>query len=201
MMRKYCVLLVLAGLLVMGVCLGWAMDEVPLAKPDVLTEETVITSQRLSTYDTLIIKDLNMDNAKYERVDDEERGKIDAMKPMLNRIYQESLEMGLRSRKLFKAIEKNSQSTGKALILEGEIVEFNAGSRAMRFWVGFGAGKTYLLLKGRLLDAQSGKELATFVDRETGFKGAMSMERFEDLFPHQAKSMGENVATFIEKLY
>jgi hypothetical protein len=51
------------------------------------------------------------------------------------------------------------------------------------------------------VDAQSGKELATFEDQESGYKGVASMESFDDLFPHQAKSCGENIANFIQKLY
>lgn len=176
-------------------------DEEPLPKPNLLTEEAISTGQPLSSYDTIIIQDLKMDNARYEHADEDERAKIDAMKPMLNRIYQESLEMELRNRKLFKHIQTGVQAVGKAVVLEGEMVEFDAGSRAMRFWVGFGAGKTYLLMRGRLVDAQTGKELARFEDRETGYKGVMSMEGFEELFPHQAKSLGENVANFIGKLY
>jgi hypothetical protein len=39
------------------------------------------------------------------------------------------------------------------------------------------------------------------VDLETDFKGFASMESFEDLFPHQAKSLGEHIGEFIEKLY
>lgn len=70
-----------------------------------------------------------------------------------------------------------------------------------RFWVGFGAGKTYIKVKGRLVDAQTGKELATFNDRETGYKGVASLESFDDLFPHQAQSVGEHIGEFIQKLY
>lgn len=176
-------------------------DDQPLPKPDVLTEETINTSQRLSAYDTLVIRDVKMDKAEYTRVDEEERPKIEAMKPMLNSMFSESLEMELKTRKLFKSIQKNGDAKNKAIILEAEIIEFNAGSRALRFWVGFGAGKTYLMMKGRFIDAQTGKELASFVDRETGFKGVATMESYEGLFPHQAKSLGENVANFIQKLY
>ncbi len=200
-MRKLLSVVVAMLSLLVGMVALSAADEAPLAKPNVLTDETISTGQPLSCYDTIIIRDLKMDNARYEHVDEETRAKIDAMKPMLNRIYQESLAMELRNRNLFKHIQTGDQAGGKAVVLEGEIVEFDAGSRALRFWVGFGAGKTYLLLKGRLVDAQTGKELARFEDRETGYKGVMSMEDFEALFPHQAKSLGENVATFIGKLY
>lgn len=176
-------------------------DETPLPKPDVLTEEAVMTGKRLSGYDTLIIRDLKTDGAEYSNIDEEESPKVEAMKPLLVRTFSESLEMELKSRKLFKKIEKNTEPSGNAVILEGSITEFNAGNRAVRFFVGFGAGKTYLKMKGRLIDARTGQELATFVDRETGYKGTMTLEAFHDLFPHQAKSLGENVAMFIEKLY
>jgi len=178
----------------------WA-EEKPLDKPDVLTEETVYTSRKLGGYDTIIIRDFKTDGAEYTNIDEEEKPKVEAMKPLLTKTLSESLEMELKTRKLFKHIQRNGQATGKAVILEGNFSEFNAGNRAVRFWVGFGAGKTYLKVRGRLLDAQSGKELAVFEDRETGYKGSMTMEGFDGLFPHQAKSLGENIAKFIEKLY
>lgn len=179
----------------------FAADEAPLSKPDVLTEEAVMTSKRLSTYDTIILRDLKVAGAEYTNIDEEEKPKVEAMKPFLVRTVAESLEMELKRRNMFKNIQKNGEAKQKAVILEGDFTEFNAGNRALRFWVGFGAGKTYLKMKGRLIDAETGKELATFEDRETGYRGSMTMENFNDLFPHQAKSLGENIANFIEKLY
>lgn len=183
-----------------GMTPTFAADETPLPKPDVLTEEAVMTSTRLSSYDTIILRDLTVEKAELSNVDDEEKPKVEAMKPFLIRTVAESLEMELKRRNLFKKIQKNGQAK-KAVIFEGDFTELNAGNRAIRFWVGFGAGKTYLKMRGRLIDAETGKELATFEDRETGYRGSMTMESFSDLFPHQAKSIGENVANFIEKLY
>ena len=60
-------------------------DENPLPKPDVLTEEEVFISQKLSSYDTLVIREFTTDDAEYSNVDDEERPKIDAMKPLLTK--------------------------------------------------------------------------------------------------------------------
>jgi len=134
-------------------------------------------------------------------VNDEEKPKVDAMKPLLAKTVSESLEMELKVRKLFKTILRNAEPKGNAVVFEGAFTEFNAGNRAARFWVGFGAGKTYLKMKGRLIDAATGKDLAVFEDRETGYKGVATMEDFEGLFPHQAKSIGENIANFIQKLY
>lgn len=172
-----------------------------LPKPGILNDESVMTSQRLSSYDTLVIKDFSTDGAVYDRIDDEEKPKVDAMKPLIVKTLTLSIEAEMTKRKMFKNVVLNSDSKDTAVILEGDFTEFNGGSRALRFWVGFGAGKTYLKVKGRLIDARTGKELATFEDLETGFKGIASMESFDDLFPHQAQSLGEHIGEFIEKLY
>lgn len=177
-----------------------AADTLP--KPEALSEETINITEKLSqNYDTIVIKEFAVEGAEYSRVDDEERAKITTMTPMLLSNISLTLEGELKNKKLFKNIVKNGKPTGKAVILEGQISEFNAGSRALKFFVGFGAGKAYLKFKGKLLDAATGKELATFEDRETGYRGAVGMESYEDLFPHQAKSIGQNLAQFLEKLY
>jgi hypothetical protein len=176
-------------------------DEKPLDKPGILNEEAVITSQRLSAYDTIVIKDFSTDGVVYDRISDEEKIKVDSMKPLIVKNLTLSLEMELKNKKLFKNVVLNSDAKEKAVILEGNFTEFNGGSRAMRFFVGFGAGRTYLKVKGRLVDAQSGKELASFEDLESGFKGANTMESLDDLFPEQARSLGEHIVEFIEKLY
>lgn len=200
-MKKSFVALVMSLVLITGGAQIARAEESPLPKPDVLTEEAIFTSQKLSAYDTLIIRDFSTDGAEYSRVDEEEKVKIEAMKPLLVKTISESLAMQLKTKKLFKNVVINGEPTGNAVVFEGAITEFNAGSRALKFFVGFGAGKAYLLVKGRLLDARTGRELATFVDRETGYRGAVGMESYEDLFPHQAKSLGEHIAQFIEKLY
>jgi len=153
MKKLFAVAIFLLSLTVAG-SLFAAGDEKPLPKPDVLTEESVSTAQRLSGYDTIVINDIKTDGAELTNVDAEEKPRIEAMKPLLVRSYSESLEIELKTRKLFKNILKNEKPKGKAVILEGEITEFNAGNRALRFWVGFGAGKTYLKMKGRLVDAR-----------------------------------------------
>lgn len=193
--------IILLGMAVILTTVQVFAEEKPLPKPDVLTEEEVFTSQKLSSYDTIVIRDLKLDEAEITNIDSEEMPKFEAMKPMLARTVTDSLEMELKLRKLFKTILKNGPPTGKAVIFEGSFTEFNAGNRATRFWVGFGAGKTYLKVKGQLIDAETGKQLATFEDRETGYRGAVTMESYDDLFPHQAKSLGENLANFIQKLY
>jgi hypothetical protein len=184
-------------------CASFALaGETTLPKPEALSEETIYLTQKLSAnYDTLLIKEFSSEGVEYNNVNDEEKAKILQMLPMLKSNITLTLEGDLNSKKIFKKIVKNGAATGKVVILEGSFSEFNAGSRALKFFVGFGAGKAFIKFKGRLIDGASGKELAVFEDRETGYRGSVSLESYEDLFPHQAKSIGENLSKFLVSLY
>jgi hypothetical protein len=173
-----------------------------LPKPEAISEETIFLTEKLSSnYDTLVIKEFSNEGVEYSNVNDEERKKIEIMLPLIKSNITLTLEAALKEKNIFKKIVKNGEVTGKAVIMEGSFSEFNAGSRALKYFVGFGAGKAYIKFKGRLLDAATGKELALFEDRETGYRGAVSMESYEDLFPHQAKGIGENLFKFLNALY
>jgi hypothetical protein len=200
MKRQFRVLLS-AAIITLGFT-GTVLAGDTLSKPGVLSEESISLTEKLSSkYDTIVIRDYTTDKAEYNNVDDKERAVIDKMTPSLVRTIGDSLEADLKEKKLFKKVVRNGKPSGRAVILEGSIAEFNAGSKALKWFVGYGAGKVYLKGKGRLIDAQSGKELASYEDRETGYLGSMTTMSFDDVFPIQAKSMGESLAKFIEKLY
>jgi len=57
-----------------------------------------------------------------------------------------------------------------ALLVEGEFTLLNPGSRGKRHWVGFGAGKSKICVKGHVVNAQQ-EELATFEDCRSGNLG------------------------------
>jgi hypothetical protein len=194
----FCIMMVLFC----GLSMAVAGDKT-LPRPEALSEETISLTEKLSAnYDTLVIKDFSADGAEYSRVDEEEKAGILKLLPVLKANIALTLEADLKEKKIFKTIVRNdAPDKSKAVILEGQFSEFNPGSKALKFFVGFGAGKSYIKFKGRLLDAASGKELASFEDRETGYRGSMTLEGYQDLFPHQAKSIGENLAKFLTALY
>jgi Domain of unknown function (DUF4410) len=48
------------------------------------------------------------------------------------------------------------------LLIRGEVLELNPGSRAARYWVGFGAGKSRAEIKGEIVNAETGAPLLKF---------------------------------------
>jgi len=192
----------LLSIIMVVCCTAFAVAGETLPRPEALSEETIFLTEKISAnYDTLVIKDFSAEGAEYSRVDDEEKAGIAKMMPMLMNNIADSLTSELKSKGIFKKIVRNTLPGGKTIVLEGSFSEFNAGSKALKIFVGFGAGKAYLKFKGRFIDGATGKELARFEDRETGYLGSMSTFSYDVLFPHQAKSIGENLAKFLIALY
>lgn len=193
---------IVLSIMMVLLCSGLALAADTLPKPDALSEETIYLTEKISVnYDTLIIKDFSAEGAEYSRVDDEEKAEITKMMPLLMNNIADTLTAELKAKKVFKKIERNGTPGPRTIVLEAKFSEFNAGSRALKFFVGFGAGKAYLKFKGRFIDGATGKELAVFEDRETGYRGSMTLESYKDLFPHQAIGIGENLAKFLLALY
>jgi len=173
-----------------------------LSKPDVLGEESVTMTRGFSAYDTIIINNLDMDHAEYSRVDDEEKAKIESMKPMLNTIFTSTVAAELKKRGLFKDIKINAKPKGGELIYNASVNEFNAGSRALTMFIGFGSGKVHVIMTGKFIDAKTGKELASFKDQEAGgFFGSQDLGGYEGKFPAFVGRIATLSTDFIEKLY
>lgn len=82
-----------------------------------------------------------------------------------------------------------------ALVVEGEFLSINPGSRAKRYWAGFGAGASGVGVAGRLLDA-SGTVLAEFKHRKhsgIGLYGGSYVKFMSD----DTKDVGSDIALFL----
>jgi len=73
----------------------------------------------------------------------------------------------------FRDVVRSTDQNNSVLILNGVVISFEKGSRAKRYWIGFGAGKAYCTIQ------------ATFTNKETGevvlksnFDGELSMSFF-----------------------
>ena len=189
-------------LVVMSLTVFAFAEDKPLQKPDVLGEEEVFMTKGFSSYDTIIINQLDMDHAEYSRIDDDERKKIDAMKPMMGTIFTSTIETELKKRKLFTKILINAKPKGNELIYNANVDKFDAGSRALTMLIGFGSGKVHVIITGKFIDAKIGKELATFTDQEAGgFFGSQDLSGFEGKFPAFVGRIAMLSTDFIEKLY
>ena len=81
------------------------------------------------------------------------------------------------------------------VIVTGKFVTLDPGSRAKRYFAGFGAGKSSVKVVGEVKDA-SGKTLATFEQRRIGAMGLGGGDSLGKLMA-DSRSIGEDVAKFM----
>lgn len=179
----------------------YAKDTLP--SPEVLGKESIFTAERLAAYDTIIVKDFSTEGAEYANLDDEEKKIVEEIKPTIVKNLKESLVKNLKKEGKFKNVLTSGTPKGKAIIVEGKFIKFNGGIGAAKFFLGWMApesGKTNISVAGRLIDAKTGKELATFSDTRSGGEGG-GLGRLRGVMPVQATDEGEEIANFIHKLY
>jgi len=88
------------------------------------------------------------------------------------------------------ATEVNLSSGEMALL--GRFTELNPGSQATRQWIGLGAGKSKVCLKGRLVDSNN-KSLGEFSDCRDGLGWGNSAAELEN----STESIGDDVANLL----
>lgn len=116
------------------------------------------------------------------------------------RVLAESFAEELRKEKSFKDVRvlKGDEAVPDgALMVEGKFLTLDPGSRAKRYWAGFGAGKSSVKVSGVVRDA-SGRTLATFEQRRVGAMGMGGGDSLGKLMS-DARSIGEDIAGFLHK--
>jgi hypothetical protein len=187
--------------LLCGALTVFARDTLPT--PEILSKESIFTAQRLAAYDTIVVREFSTEGAELANLDDEEKKVMEEIKPTLVKNLKESIVKNLKKEGKFRNVLNNGEPKGKAIIVEGKFTRFNGGKGAAKFflrWMAPESGKTNISVAGRLVDAKTGKELATFSDTRSGGEGG-GLGRIRGVMPVQAMDEGEEIANFIHKLY
>lgn len=178
-------------------------EDTPLAKPDVLGEETIYTSKHLASYDTIIIKDFDISKPELDNIDDDEKKDIEPIMATIPKIMSSYFVNELKSQKKFINVESNSDKKKNAVILEGKVTKLSGGHGAAKFFLGWMTPqslRTHIGVSGRLIDAQTGKELAVFNDVKSGLTGA-GMGYIKEILVNLSGDLGRDMAEFVGKLY
>ena len=96
-----------------------------------------------------------------------------------------------------RALKAEEAVPDGALVVEGKFVTIDPGSRAKRYFAGFGAGKSSVKVTGSVKDA-TGRTLATFEQRRIGTMGMGGGDSLGKLMS-DAKSIGEDIGKFLAR--
>lgn len=110
----------------------------------------------------------------------------------------QSLVDQLRKEKVFPSVallDDDEPLPEGSMVLEGEFTELNPGSRGKRFWVGLGAGRSKVCIRGRVLGPDR-EELLTFDHCRSGTMGWFG-GRAEGMMFTDVAGAAEKVSEFL----
>lgn len=95
------------------------------------------------------------------------------------------------------SIAASAPKTADTLIIRGKVVEINPGSRAARYFAGFGAGAAGAKIQGEIVDAKTNQVLARFTQERRSGTGAAG-GGYEDLLNRDIKTIGGDVGRMLK---
>jgi hypothetical protein len=115
------------------------------------------------------------------------------------RVLAETFSSTLQSGpfKVVQVIKGDEAVPAGALVIEGKFLTLDPGSRAKRYFAGFGAGKSSVEVSGVVKDS-GGRTLAAFRQRRVGAMGMGGGDSLGKLMS-DSKSIGEDIAKFLAK--
>ncbi len=148
---------------------------------------------QLKDYPVVVVRQFTVTEPE---VNDAEDRKLAAEMPSF---LQGELVRRLRESGLFTRVVNANETdykpgAEKALMLKGEITRLAPGSRALRYWVGFGAGRSKAQAETRFVDAQSGQPVLVIADRRVaayGIFGGDSREHLRESFDDMARDLAK----------
>ena len=161
------------------------LDEIRLYADKLPAVSHVVIRPFSATDEDLVEGDRHKDETKKMQVD---------APPMLSREFVTKLkEFGPFTD--VSALEADAAAPADSLVVEGKFIEMDPGSRAKRYFVGFGAGKSGVTVEGAV-KAADGTVLATFKQRRVGVMGVAGGSSMGKLTA-DTKNIAEDVAKFM----
>jgi hypothetical protein len=152
----------------------------------------------LKDFQIIVVKQFKVTEPE---LNDEEDKKLAAEMPsyLQAELVRRLRESGLFARVINASETDYSPGSDKALVLDGEITRLAPGSRALRYIVGFGAGRSKAQSEMRFVDAQTSKVFMVTADRSVaayGIFGGDSRDHLRESFDDMAR----NLAKFLVRL-
>jgi hypothetical protein len=158
-------------------------------------DEVKLYTERLPSSQNVVIKPFSAtdsDLVNGEKKDETKTLQADGPRLLADRFVSRLKELG--SFPEVSSDPAGSVSPG-SLLVEGKFVELDPGSRAKRYLVGMGAGKSAVAVEGSVKSAD-GTLLATFRQKRVGVMGMGGGDSIGKL-SSDTKSIGEDLAKFL----
>jgi len=99
-------------------------------------------------------------------------------------------------KQLFKQIVRQHTGTDGVVVMESTLLSYEKGSKAARYFIGFGAGKAYCTIQSVFIDKATGKQLL-----KANFEGELSGGIFGGTSKQAAREVVDSIIEYLKKNY
>lgn len=156
----------------------------------------IVETFSLGDYQRLAVGELDTGGTPLPEPDDNSYAPVqevlaDVTSPLVEGLLES--EVGLSV-----AAQKGAAPAGAGgLLLRGHVVEMDPGSRAARYWGGFGAGAARTKIEGELVDSASGRVLLRFTQERRSGVG-VGGGNYVNLLNRNLRTIGEDLGNVLK---
>jgi len=154
----------------------------------------VVESFAVADYAKVVVGELATDDVPLPEPDD---NSYEAVQEVLGDVAT-PLANGIREQGGGLAVDTGGEGGAGVLLLRGKVLEMDPGSKAARYWAGFGAGAARTKIEGELVDAASGRVLLRFTQERRSGVGAFG-GGYVELLRRNLFAIGEDLGSGLQR--
>ncbi|MFY9822055.1 MAG: DUF4410 domain-containing protein [Thermoanaerobaculia bacterium] len=166
-------------------------------------ELEILASFKLSDFDRIVIEPLDISATPLPEPDDNTYAPVKNTLALVTRPFAAGLSgrIGERPEKpevvlAPRRAEPGEKAAPGTLVVRGTVTKMDPGSRAARYWAGFGAGAARTEISGEVADAATGRVLFRFRQERRSGVGAMG-GGYEELMERNVATIGNDIGAVL----
>jgi hypothetical protein len=166
-------------------------------------ELEIVAPFKLADFDHIIVEPLDTSATPLPESNDNTYAPVKNVLALVTRPFAAGLVGGIAEKpgKPEVVLAERSARQGETaepgtLVVRGKVTRMDPGSRAARYWAGFGAGAAKTEISGEVLDAASGKVLLRFVQERRSGVGAAGGD-YESLMERNLVTIGNDIGAVL----
>lgn len=166
-------------------------------------ELEIVAPFKLSDFNRIIVEPLDVSATPLPEPNDNTYAPVKNVLALVTRPFAAGLSGGMGERPerpevvlAPRAAERGERAEPGTLVVRGKVTTMDPGSRAARYWAGFGAGAARTEISGEVTDAATGQVLLRFLQERRSAIGSMGGD-YENLMERNIVTIGHDIGAVL----
>ena len=160
-----------------------------------IDEVTILQPFNAANYNAIAVESFDTAGIPLPNPSDNTFPAVQTALRLIKPAFMAGLEQNAR-RKIGANNPPGAKGSGHTLVIRARVTKLDPGSRAARYWAGFGAGAVKIAMIGEIIDGASKKTLVRFKQERRSAMGVFG-GGYDELFTRTARQIGEDIAGLV----